>query len=177
MPRTCRAAPGCAPLTAAPDRRRPTRGTLRPSEDLPAGQKDQELPDDGGGRWRYEPFDIPHPEGSGYVPLECPPLPGDLISLRDRAEDPERRGIFRVMERAWTHASWGSADFPYGQREPSSGPLLDIIVAPADGPYRDEAPMCRYSGCWARLLHGQWVPRPDYDDEDLEPHEHNEQSR
>ena len=128
--------------------------------------------DAGAGRFRYETVDIPHPEGSGAVPMEYPPAVGDLISLWSRDENPETRGTFRVVARWWMHSGYGSADFPYGKLAPASGPLLDIIVERAAGPYRDEAPMCGHEGCWALLLFGEWVPRPGYDDEDLEAHDH-----
>lgn len=134
----------------------------------------------GDGRWRYEPVDIANPDGAGFSALEYPPAPGDLISLWDRSlharglPQPEGGPVFRVLDRWWSHSSWGSADWPYGEQVPRSGPLLDVIVEPADGLYRDEAPMCGYADCWARLLFGTWVPRPDYGDP--EPHEHYERT-
>lgn len=120
-------------------------------------------------RWRYEPVSIRNPEGAGFVPLEYPPAAGDLISLWDEGDE-ELRGTFRVLERMWAHSERGSADWPYGEREPRSGPLLEIVVEPADGPCRDEAPLCGYQDCRARLLFGEWVPRPGYGDP--EPHVH-----
>lgn len=124
----------------------------------------------GDGTWRYEHPDIRHPDGSGSIPMEYPPAAGDLIHLWDSKGPGELSGTFRVLERDWMHSSYGSADFPYGEREPRTGPRLEILCEPADGLYRDEAPMCGYEDCWARLLSGEWAPRPDYGSPD--PHEH-----
>jgi len=132
----------------------------------------------GDGRWRYEPVDIAHPDGSGFIPVEHPPAVGDLINLYDRSRAarklPPLEGgpVFRVLARLWVHSSWGSADWPYGEREPRSGPLLDIIVEPADGPYRDEAPICTESTCEAKYLFGQWVLPPGVPADEADPHEH-----
>lgn len=90
------------------------------------------------GGYRYEMIHLDGP--GGYDRFVTPHLParGDLISLWDAHE--KRGGVFRVIERAWHHSSYGSADWPYGQRTSNEGPLLDIIVEGADGPFVDEVP-------------------------------------
>lgn len=89
-----------------------------------------------GGGYRYESISINGPGGYGRFVTLHPPATGDLISLWDAVE--KRGGVFRVVERAWHHPSFGSADWPYGERTSKEGPLLDIIVEPADGPFVDE---------------------------------------
>jgi hypothetical protein len=126
--------------------------------------------------WRYEPVDVGNPGGQGFTALEYPPATGDLISLWDRSR--HARGLppleggpgFRVLDRSWHHSSYGSMDWPYGEQVPRSGPLLDIIVEPADGPYRDEAPICAESTCEAKYLFGQWQLPPGAGE--ASPHAH-----
>jgi len=102
--------------------------------------------------------------------MEHPPAPGDLITLWSRTGAVEGGPVFRVLERLWSHASFGSVTFPYGAEEPREGPLLDIIAEPAGSPYRDEAPICAESTCEAKFLFGQWIQPPGADEPD--PHEH-----
>lgn len=90
----------------------------------------------GSGAWRYEALDIPNPGGS-FMPLEYLPAAGDLVTLWDRSGHVEGGPHFRVVARSWSYSGYGSVNWPYGQREPSSGPLVDIIVEPAGGPYSD----------------------------------------
>ena len=132
----------------------------------------------GDGYHRYDPVDIAHPSGSGFIPLEYPPAPGDLITLWDsnRARrglpQPEGGPVFRVLERLWSHASFGSVTFPYGEREPLEGPLTDIIVEPAASPWADEAPICAETTCEAKYLSGAWVLPPGVSEDEADPHEH-----
>lgn len=120
----------------------------------------------GGGTWWYRRVLIADPAGQGYLVTAWPPSPGDLITLWD--QDLERRGLpqpdggpcFRVVERCWGHPGWGSATWPYGAAAPSDGPLADIIVEPAAGPYRDEAALCAETTCEAVWMHGAWQMPP-----------------
>lgn len=92
-------------------------------------------------RWRYETVDIPAYEGAVFVPMEHPPAVGDLISLWSRQGNMEGGPVFRVIERMWNHATYGSTNWPVAEQMPIVGPILDIIVEPADGLYRNEAPL------------------------------------
>jgi hypothetical protein len=97
----------------------------------------------GEGRWHYETVMIRSWEGSVHTPMDCPPAIGDLIILYDtdrpRRQLPPLKGgpVFRVVDRLWSHAMYGSVTWPYGKTEPSEGPLLDIIVEPSEGVYAD----------------------------------------
>jgi hypothetical protein len=126
----------------------------------------------GDGKWRYQPVDIASPGGGAFVPMTWPPVVGDLISLWDRGKyQPEGGPLFRVVDRGWMHASWGSADWPYGESEPRTGPLVDIIVEPASqGVYRDETPICAEADCEAVWVDGQWWMPPGAGEPG--PHDH-----
>ena len=128
-------------------------------------------------RWRYQTVLISSYEGGVHVAMQYPPAVGDLITLWD--SDRHRRALppleggpaFRVVDRMWAHAGYGSVTWPYGQRESSEGPLMDIIVEPAGGgAYRDETPICFESTCEARWVNGEWWMPPGADEPD--PHEH-----
>lgn len=82
-------------------------------------------------RYTYETVNINGPRGAGRLSLRVPPVAGDLIHLPG--------GPFRVLERAWSHAAYGSVAWPYGATEPKEGPMLDIIVVKDDGPFVGEA--------------------------------------
>jgi hypothetical protein len=88
--------------------------------------------------YRYDRININGPNGFGRFVTPHPPVVGDLISLWDA--DEKRGGTFRVVERAWHHSSYGSTDWPYGSPTSKEGPLLDIIVEVAAGPFVDEVP-------------------------------------
>jgi hypothetical protein len=119
---------------------------------------------------------IASPGGSAFVPFEYPPAVGDLISLWDSdlhnrgLPQPEGGPVFRVIDRQWGHVSWGSAMWPYGKNEPIEGPLVDIIVEPAKGAYRDETAICAESTCEAIWINGEWWMPPGADEPD--PHDH-----
>lgn len=125
----------------------------------------------GDGRWWYQRMMIANP-GGGSIPME-PPLIGDLISLwGDMRTQPEGGPVFRVIDRCWMHASWGSGTWPYGAAEPSEGPLMDIILEPAGGrPYVDETDICAESTCEAVWMNGAWWFPPG-SSEEPGPHEH-----
>jgi hypothetical protein len=90
------------------------------------------------GLWRYDHISLAGPHGDTFLHTPHPPHVGDLIGLYDPFT--KKGGVHRVVERSWTHSSWGSADWPYGEPRPHVGPLLDVIVEDAEGPFRDEAP-------------------------------------
>jgi hypothetical protein len=92
-------------------------------------------------KWRYERLYFQSYYGNTFLPLAHPPAVGDLIVLQPQPAPAYQAGgpVFRVLERMWTHAMYGSPDWPYGDDRPRTGPLLDIIVEQADGLYRDEA--------------------------------------
>lgn len=75
--------------------------------------------------------------GGGSGDLRTPHVPaiGDLIHLTDEEHGP---GTYRVVDRAWGHSAYGSADWPYAQERPSSGPIVDLIVETATGPFVNE---------------------------------------
>lgn len=90
------------------------------------------------GGFRYDMISINGPMGAGRLVTPHPPAVGDLISLWDVHE--RRGGTFRVIERAWMYSSYGSTDWPYGTPASKEGPLLDIVVEAAEGPFVDEVP-------------------------------------
>ena len=124
----------------------------------------------GDGTWRYVSVVQSTYVSTAFPPLQHVPAVGDLVSLYDQSNE-EARGIFRVLERMWMYSSYGSADWPYGQREPSTGPLVDVIVEPADGPYRDEAPICGESTCEAQFVNGEWWMPPGAVEPDAHEHQ------
>jgi hypothetical protein len=67
----------------------------------------------GDGHWWYQRMSIANPDGAASVAME-PPLVGDLISLWDTHNQPEGGPVFRVVDRCWGHAAWGSVIWPYG---------------------------------------------------------------
>ncbi|WP_435244935.1 hypothetical protein [Streptomyces tendae] len=72
-----------------------------------------------------------------YTPY--PPAVGDLIYLWDTGK--REGGTYEVLARQWLHSSYGSTDWPAGEQRPLEGPLLDVVVQPAVGVFRDEAPV------------------------------------
>ena len=67
---------------------------------------------------------------NGMLPTPWPPSIGDIVYLPG--------GMHEVVARQWVYASWGSMDWPHHETQPLTGPLLDIIVVPAEGVFRDE---------------------------------------
>ncbi len=92
-----------------------------------------------GGQFRYEQISLASSQMDCRLRTAHPPLPGDLIFLWDSYK--KEGGMFRVIERAWHHAGWGSMVWPYTEMLPTEGPGADIIVEPAEGLFRDEAPI------------------------------------
>jgi hypothetical protein len=110
----------------------------------------------GGGKWLFRHIDMLTPEGGGRPLLEHPPAPGDLIALQGAARDEPGGPVFRVIDRMWVHPAYGSGSWPFGSPVPQQGPMLEIIVEPAEGLYADETPHCGESECDAYLINGRW---------------------
>lgn len=74
----------------------------------------------------------------GYLVTDHPPTVGDTICLSGHTANPvneEREmvkviGTYRVLDRRWTPASYGSMSWPYGERQ-SGHEFLDVMLAPA----------------------------------------------
>lgn len=81
--------------------------------------------------YRYDHLDIRTPEHNGDISLIHPPLIGDLIYLPG--------GMFRVVDRCWMHASYGSTYWPYMSPHATVGPRLEVVVEQAEGLYVHEA--------------------------------------
>ena len=93
----------------------------------------------GDGQFTYESVELGSSQHDGRLRTTRPPLPGDLIFLWDGLKG--EGGQFRVIERSWRHASWGSTYWPYIEMLPTEGPSVDVIVEADEGPFRDEAPV------------------------------------
>lgn len=94
------------------------------------------------GLYRFEGVDLDAPSG-GLYPMEYPPLVGDLILLPEKrtgAANLEGGPVFRVIERMWSHAQYGSPYWPYSRPVPVHGPSLEIVVVPHEGIYALQAP-------------------------------------
>jgi hypothetical protein len=83
--------------------------------------------------FRYAPVRLDSPMGHGYLVTVHPPMVGDLISLYDHQA--HAGGAYRVIDRSWTHSSYGSANWPHVEDRPRVGPMLDVIVEAAEGPF------------------------------------------
>jgi hypothetical protein len=86
--------------------------------------------------YRYRAILISNPESGGILTIH-PPAIGDLIGLWDQFR--KEGGTYRVIERCWQHAGWGSISWPYTENRPIVGPALDVIVIPFEGPFVQEA--------------------------------------
>jgi hypothetical protein len=90
------------------------------------------------GLYTYDPINHSAHRGDSYLHTPHPPLIGDLIALYD--PHTKKSGVYKIIARAWNHSSWGSTNWPHGEPRPKVGPLLDLIVETAPGPFHDEAP-------------------------------------
>lgn len=86
--------------------------------------------------WHYDLIDVHSPAGAGSLPVRHPPGVGDLIWLWDSTA--KAAGVYRVMERFWMHAQYGSMVWRMGHALPSQGPELTMLVEPADGLFVDQ---------------------------------------
>ncbi len=98
--------------------------------------------------WDYEILS-PHNVPNSRWTFSIPPMPGDLIHVTktvylddDAPDDAERPlpefGTYRVVERCFGPAAYGSPAWPYVKAPPAC--WVDIIVERADGPFRNERP-------------------------------------
>jgi hypothetical protein len=88
--------------------------------------------------WRYTLVGQDAPPGDAWVTW-WPPAAGDLVTLFGHGGEALPGGpAFRVLERSWSHPAHGSVNWPPGKDEPDRGPILDIVVAAAEGLFRDE---------------------------------------
>ena len=92
----------------------------------------------GDGKYTYEPVHLDSADFNGRLRTAHPPLPGDLIFLWDSLK--KEGGVFRVLERCWHHAGFGSTYWPVLEPLPVEGPAVDIIAEATEGPFRDQAP-------------------------------------
>ncbi|CBG73110.1 hypothetical protein SCAB_60911 [Streptomyces scabiei 87.22] len=92
----------------------------------------------GDGQFHYEPVNIGSPHADGKLHTPHPPAIGDLIHLWDTIK--RRGGSYEVLARQWLHNSYGSANWPVLELQPTVGPLLELIVQRAEGAFRDQAP-------------------------------------
>jgi hypothetical protein len=90
------------------------------------------------GHYSYEPVSIGSPHHDGKMHTPYPPQVGDLVHLWDTIE--QRGGMHEVLTRQRLHSSYGSANWPLLEKQPTVGPLLELIVEPAEGLFRDQAP-------------------------------------
>lgn len=88
------------------------------------------------GGYRYDQISVAAPE-SGNLRTPYPPAVGDVVCL---SLDQGAPGTYVVVARQWMHPAYGSMAWPAGQMRPSGGPMLTIVVEPADGVFRDEQP-------------------------------------
>ena len=93
----------------------------------------------GDGLFNYDQVQISGSQHDAALRTTHPPLTGDLISLWDSYT--QKGGQFRVIDRAWHHAAWGSTIWPYTEILPTDGPRVDIIIEAAEGPFSDAAPV------------------------------------
>lgn len=88
--------------------------------------------------YHYEQVHLSGWDHDGRLHTPHPPQVGDLIFLWDDLK--KNGGYYRVIERSWLHAAYGSTDWPHAEMSPKKGPLVDIVVEPAEGIFRGEAP-------------------------------------
>lgn len=88
------------------------------------------------GTFYYDRVTLGTPRGDGQLHTDHPPVVGDLIHLWDT--DKKEGGTFRVLQRWWLYSSYGSFNWPLLQSESSTGPLLEVIVEPAEKPFHDQ---------------------------------------
>lgn len=79
-------------------------------------------------------------EGGSNWLTDHPPVVGDLIRLFGTVsvgeDEPERKvgGVWRVVEREWMPASYGSVNWPYGQPQQVAPLMLAVSIEPAVPP-------------------------------------------
>ena len=100
-------------------------------------------PDTGETRYRYTPIVIANPTGDGCLLTFTPPAVGDHILLT--ADRPAEgldviSGLFKVYDRMWHPAGWGSTHWSHGSNSRmQTEPLwLELFVDAAPGLYVNE---------------------------------------
>ncbi|MET9086136.1 hypothetical protein ABZX77_30395 [Streptomyces sp. NPDC004237] len=91
----------------------------------------------GDGQFYYDHVNVGSPHGDGKLHTPNPPQAGDLIHLWDTVR--QQGGTYEVLARKWLHSSYGSFNWPVLELQPTVGPLLDLIVEPAEDVFRDQA--------------------------------------
>jgi hypothetical protein len=64
------------------------------------------------------------------------PAAGDLVSFRDDGHT----GVYRVLARDWMYPAYPSGSWPYSEKYPDHGPIVQIIVEQAEGLFIDQEP-------------------------------------
>lgn len=85
-------------------------------------------------------IDFDGPFGDGHLRTFHPPAVGDRFH-GGQVNAPNgwaEMGEFRVIDRRWSWAQYGSQNWPYGPR-PSTGPLLELICERTEGLFAGEA--------------------------------------
>lgn len=93
--------------------------------------------DDGNGAFHYNQIEVDSWNRDGALHTEHPPLKDDILWLVDRVS--RKRHTVRVLERSWAHNQYGSANWPVTETEPMMPDILDILVVPAEGMFRNES--------------------------------------
>lgn len=92
----------------------------------------------GDGLFRYEHVSLDSPRFDGMLETFFPPVIGDLITLSDRQAGVG--GAYRVVDRHWRNASYGSTNWPIQEPQPIVGPWLTVVVERDEDAIRNEAP-------------------------------------
>lgn len=91
-----------------------------------------------GGLFRYTHVSLDSPRFDGMLETFFPPAIGDLITLSHLAAGVG--GAYRVVDRHWRQASYGSNLWPIGEPQPTVGPWLTVVVERDEDAIRNEAP-------------------------------------
>src|SRR5258708_1407755 len=75
--------------------------------------------------------------GDGDLSTFHPPAVGDLIWLNDTSRT-DASATWRVTGRDWLHNDYGSTNWPFTEQHPVTGPMVTIIVEPAEGLFVDQ---------------------------------------
>ncbi|MET7477984.1 hypothetical protein ABZT17_26960 [Streptomyces sp. NPDC005648] len=89
------------------------------------------------GQFYYDRVNVGSYHGDGKLHTPQPPQVGDLLHLWDTVK--RDGGTYVVLARQWLYSSYGSTNWPVLEQQPTVGPLLEVIVEPAEGVFRDQA--------------------------------------
>lgn len=91
------------------------------------------------GGFGYDQISVDGPSSrSHYLYTTQPPVVGDLITLTYKVQGYPALGTYRVVERSWLYAAYGSSSWPRDQVRPVEPTMLQLIVEEAVGPFADE---------------------------------------